>query len=144
MAAQPRVFPIEQETRRAITIWNDYLEVLLERALRETKQLSVSTKLGKVYVGFVTNNFDPAYERKFIRILPMSSGYRDGSTQELVLTTDYAKVYQQIIQQDNAFLLRGVEDFEIVVPVAEIASANLFDPEAYERFQQAAVSSPAI
>jgi len=129
-------YPLERETRRAINAWNDYLEVLLERALRETKQVSVSVKSRKVYVGFVTSNFDPAYERKFIRILPTSSGYRDENTQELVLTTDYAKVYQQIIQEDNAFLLGGVEDFLIVIPVAEISSANLFDPAAYQKFQQ--------
>jgi hypothetical protein len=134
-------FPMEKETRRAINEWNDYLEVLLERALRETRQVSVSTRSSKVYIGFVTSNFDPAYERKFIRLLPTSSGYRDSDTQELVLTTDYAKVYQQIIQQNNAFLLGGVEDFQIVIPVAEIASANLFDPSAYQRFQEPGVPS---
>jgi hypothetical protein len=132
---------MEKETRRAINEWNDYLEVLLERALRETRQVSVSTRSSKVYIGFVTSNFDPAYERKFIRLLPTSSGYRDSDTQELVLTTDYAKVYQQIIQQNNAFLLGGVEDFQIVIPVAEIASANLFDPSAYQRFQEPGVPS---
>lgn len=128
------LMPLEQETRRAITEWNDYLEVLLERALMETKQVSVTVKTGKVYVGFVTSNFDPAYERKYIRILPMSSGYRD-PTQQMVLTTDYAKVYAQIIRQDPKLQTVGVDDFQIVIPVAEIASANLFDPAAYEQFQ---------
>lgn len=31
-------------------------------------------KSGKVYVGFVTSNVDPAYDRKYVKILPITSG----------------------------------------------------------------------
>lgn len=131
-------FSIENEARRTIQEWNDFLELLLERAMRETKQLSVTMKSGKVYIGFVTSNFNPAYDRKYITILPMSSGYREPPTQELVINTDYAGVYQEIIRDHNEFLIGGADDFQITLPVSEIASANLFDPEAYTRFQKAA------
>lgn len=133
-------FPLERETRRAIHAWHD-LEMLLERALRETRQVSVSVKSCKVYVGFVISNFDPAFDRRFVRILPMSSGYRDPETLEVALTTDYARVYQHMMQQNNAFLVSGVEDFEIVIPVAEISSANLFNPAAFATFQRLAAAA---
>jgi hypothetical protein len=131
----------EQEIRRAITEWNDYLEVLLERAMRDSKQVSVSAKNDKVYIGLVTNNFDPAYERRYIRILPMSSGYRKAETRELVLTTDYAAVYDLVLQENPSFVVEAVESFQIVIPVAEVASASLFDPAVYERFKAA---DPAV
>lgn len=131
----------EQEIRRAISEWNDYLEILLERAMRDAKQVSVSVKNEKVYIGLMTNNFDPAYERRYIRILPMSSGYRAPETRELVLTTDYAAVYDLMLQENPSFVVDAVENLQIVIPVAEVASASLFDPAVYERFKAA---DPAV
>ncbi len=124
----------EVEQRRTIIEWGDHLEELLERAIRETRQVSVTLKTGKVYVGFVISNIDPSYDRKFLQLLPISSGYRSPETQEITFTTDYAKVYSWMVQQDNSFALTGAHDFLNVIPVSEIASANLFDPEAYARF----------
>jgi hypothetical protein len=129
-------FPLDRESKRAINEWNDFLEILLEKAMRETKQISVTMKHGKVYIGFVTSNFDPAYDRKYIAVLPMASGYREPSTHKMCINTYYAAVYQAIISEKNEFLIKGVEDFQITLPIAEIASVNLFDPEAYEQFQQ--------
>lgn len=129
-----RLHSRDTEARRAIGEWNDYLEMLLLRATREVKQVSITIKSGKVYVGYITRNFDPAFERKYVTVLPMASGFRDPDTQELILTTDYARVYQQMILEDNAFLLRGADDFHIVIPVSEIQSANIFDPFAYQLF----------
>lgn len=134
-------FPLEAEAKRAINEWNDFLEVLLVRAMDQTKQLSVTMKNGKVYIGFVTSNFNPAYDRKYITILPMGSGYRDPTTQVLTINTDYAAVYQQIIRANNEFVISGVDDFMITLPVSEIISANLFDPDAYERFQTISASA---
>lgn len=128
-------FSLDSEAKRAINEWNDFLEVLLIRAMEQTKQISVTMKNGKVYIGFVTSNFNPAYDRKYITILPMGSGFRDPTTQVVTINTDYAAVYQQIIRDNNEFLIRGVDDFLITLPVAEIISANLFDPDAYQRFQ---------
>jgi len=127
----------EQEARRAIAEWNDYLEALLERAMRDVHQISVSAKNEKMYIGLVTDNFDPAYERRYIRILPLSSGYRKPDTRELVLTTDYATVYDLMVRENPAFVADGAGIFQVVIPVSEIASASLFDPAVYERFTAA-------
>jgi hypothetical protein len=128
------VFKKDSELRRTISDWNDYLEELLTDALDSTRQVSITLNNGKVYVGFVVRTFDPAYDRKYIVILPTMSGYREATTHQLIFNTDYTRVYQALIAGDESRLVRGVDDFQIVVPVSYVASANLFDWEAYQRF----------
>jgi hypothetical protein len=43
-------------------------------------------------------------------------------------------VYQALMGEDESRLVRGVDDFQIVVSVSQVVSANLFDWEAYQRF----------
>jgi len=124
--------------RRTIEAWNDYLEELLNQAQAETRQVSLTLKNGKVYVGFVVRTFDPAYDRKYIIVLPTMSGYRTEPTHEVKFTTDYTRVYQALMREDQSRLVRGVNDFQVVVPVSEVLSANLFDWDAYSRFNDPA------
>lgn len=122
------------EQKKAIEKWNDYLEIILDQALENTKQLMITLKNGKVYIGFVLWPFNPEYDRKYIFILPTVSGYRDKDTHELELTTQYTSVYKQMIEEEAERLVLGVEDFRILVPVSEIVSAHLFDSLAFEMF----------
>lgn len=126
--------PQDKEARRTIQDWNDFLEVLLERAQRDVKLISLTLKSRKVYVGIVTRSFDPVNERKHIAILPIKSGFRDFHNLELTFTTDYARVYAQIIRRQVSVAAGGIRDFEIVIPVSEIEAASLFDPQAYDLF----------
>jgi hypothetical protein len=73
-------FRLEVEQRRVILEWGDNLEELLEQAIRETKQVSITMTNGKVYAGFPTVNINPAYERRYVKLLPTSSGFRDPNT----------------------------------------------------------------
>jgi hypothetical protein len=123
-----------KQIKRTITEWNDYLEILLQRALDETRQIAITLTSGKVYIGFVVGSFDPVYDRKYIVLLPTISGYRDPPSHTLILTTDYTAVYQQLIEEDESRLIRAVDDFQLVMPVSEILSANLFDWRVYDRF----------
>jgi Family of unknown function (DUF6338) len=127
-------FDRRKELRRTIAKWNDYLEILLTQALDETRQVGITLKNGKAYVGFVVQTFDPAYDRKYLVLLPTMSGYRESNTHELQFTTDYTRVYQELIEEDESRLVRGVSDFQIVIPVGEVLSASLFDWDAYARF----------
>jgi hypothetical protein len=56
---------------------------------------------------------------------------------KLNLAVDYAAVYAKIIRQELEMIKTGVSDFEIVIPVSEIQSINLFDPTAYAEFNPA-------
>jgi hypothetical protein len=132
------------EINRTIEVWNDYLEMLLTQALEQTHQVAVTLKTRKVYIGFVLRSFDPTYDRKYIVLLPTISGYRDEKTLSLFLTTDYTAVYQQLIAADETRLIRGVDDFQTVIPVAEIISANLFDWDAYQRFNPPPASTRVV
>jgi hypothetical protein len=126
----------EKEQRSTIEEWGDHLEELLERALRGTKQVMVTLSNGKVYAGFVTTNINPAFERKYLQLLPTSSGYRHPETRELTFTTDYAQVYEDMVRE-GAFTDEAADDFLLVIPIPEITSANIFDPASYARFNEA-------
>ena len=54
------------EQKKAIEKWNDYLEIILDHALENTKQLMITLKNGKVYIGFVLWPFNPEYDRKYL------------------------------------------------------------------------------
>jgi hypothetical protein len=58
------------------------------------------------------------------------------TTHQLIFDTDYTRVYQALMEEDESRLVRGVNDFQIVVPVSHVVSANLFDWEAYQRFNE--------
>lgn len=120
--------------RRAIEEWNDYLEILLRDVAEDTTQFAVTLRNGKVYIGFALRPFDPAYERRYIVILPTISGYRHTETHVLTFTTDYTAVYQQLIADNAKHAVDGFGDFEIIIPVAEIVSASRFDWDAYRKF----------
>lgn len=125
----------DSEQEKAVEQWGDFLELLLQRSMKDTMQVSITLSSGKVYIGFVTSNFDPAFERRYIRLLPMLSGYRDAATKDLIISRDYARAYQRLIEEDNALLIEAADRFQVVIPIPEIASANLFDPDVYSVFR---------
>ena len=125
----------DKEARRVIEEWGDHLEILLERALAENRQVSLTLKSGKVYIGYILRTFNPAYERKYIAILPVISGFREGEDQALRLTTSYGDIYPLLTGRED-YTPEEVSHFQVIVPVGEIQSGNLFDPDAYLDFQE--------
>ena len=124
--------PRESAARAAMQQWNDFLEMLLEDSIKKTLMVSVSLKGGKVYMGFVTGNFDPSYDRKYIRLWPVFSGYRNKDTQELAVTTNYARVYAEPFSSNAGMSV--LDRFQVIVPVGELQSASFFDPKTYDLF----------
>lgn len=136
--------------RVAMEAWGDYLEIALEESIQRTLPVAITLKNGKFYIGFVLQNFDPAYERKYVRVLPTDSGYRDPDTHKVVLTTKYSPVLEEVarrldeLETDMQSVQPPVvverprliepEDFQVVLPVSEIQSAGLWDWDAYELF----------
>ncbi len=96
--------------------------------------VSLTLGHGKVYVGYVTGSIEPGEKREMLRVLPLVSGYREGAEMKLKFTTWYISIYQQINSQNLAHL--RPELFEIVLPLSEVKSVNLFDINAYNAFQQ--------
>ena len=121
--------------KRAIQALNSDLDIVLLRAMEENMPISVTLGHGKVYVGYVTGSIEPGEKREMLRLLPIVSGYRDGDAMKLKFTTWYVAVYQQFNEQNLSHL--RPELFEVVLPLTEVMSVNLFDIEAYNAFQQA-------
>lgn len=126
------VFWVGPSLKRAIRD-NDF-ERLIHTTARRGMPLSVTMENQKAYVGFVVKTIDPTQARKMLGILPLMSGYRrnDG---RLKFTTYYTDIYGKIEAGSQKRLAHlSVDDFEIVLPVDKIQSANMFDIVAYEEF----------
>ncbi len=125
--------------RKIIQRHGNLLEILIDKALNESKQISITLKNQKVYIGYIISLLDPAtMPLSFIEILPTISGHRNQNTKQFELTTNYAKVYDQIyLAEDEQPLITNlnIHDFKIVIPVSEIVSANIFDKDAYTFFR---------
>jgi len=101
--------------------------------MRDTRPVLLTIKSGKVYVGSVTANFNPAYEVQSIEIMPILSGYRDPKDQTVTFTTDYFSLLTQIHDQDPNVTDQDRLDLGTVIPVDEIRSVGIFSLPAYKR-----------
>lgn len=86
----------------------------LEQALKESSDsqqpLAITLTSGKVYVGIVTHQFNPATPTNNIAVFPLHSGYREKDTHGLYLTTNYAVVAQKLSAEVDDLLDRIYEN----------------------------------
>lgn len=114
--------PRDLGERRAAESSGDAIGRLLQDAADTGKYVQLNLASGKVYVGHPATRLDAhgGFDRD-AALIPIVSGYRDPSSRELQLDTDYAWVKPD---------LHG--DVRIFVPRREIVLARMFDLEAYE------------
>jgi len=153
---------VDREIKRK----SDPLELLLRKALGAKKLLSVSMKSSKVYIGYLKSNFNPAFQAESISLIPMYSGHRTAETKELVIDIDYDTVYEadrerfSLLLQEETDKARSENPtanpstisqiahekvakqfeshlYEIILPIAEIQSVNIFDVEVYRQHFEA-------
>ena len=93
----------------------DLIELLLIESMEGAELVEFSLKNRKVYIGFVLNYGSETKDGEFdVELLPLISGYRHIDTLDLIVTTSY-----------DSTMAKG---FSIIIPMAEIVSARLFDP----------------
>lgn len=133
--------------KRAIK--EDDLEKFILHAAENEISIAATMDDGKVYVGYVTDGFDPAIGRKCIRLLPLMSGYRDSKTHKVNYTTFYTKLYGDgpISGSEPKALPKPLNhltaaDFITLIPADRIASYRLFDALAYQEFQKSNTPEP--
>jgi hypothetical protein len=134
----------ERIAERDILTYGGELERLLYLALKYEKRVMITLKSGKVYIGRVTISVTP--EDKYFSLLPIKSGYRDGSTQRLEITTHYDEAYQQI-QDNEENYIDIISDFGVVIPISEIVSASLYREEVRARYfppEEPVVETPEL
>lgn len=120
--------------KKAVNILNSDLDLILIRALEVNMPICATLSNGKVYVGYVTGAIDPGDKKDMLRILPFVSGYRSGDSMKLQFTTWYVSIYQKFSENETLSHLNP-ELFEVVFPLCEIRTVNLFDIHAYQAFQ---------
>lgn len=146
---------------RAIDRKRDPLELLLRESLGSWRTIAVTLKTGKVYIGNLTTNLNPAFAVESIHLLLRRSGHRDPDTQVLTIDVDYDKTlgtsrnavieefrrrlievaseYPDISDVDLARLARArittvsdIQNFEIVILISEVVSVNYFELQLYD------------
>ena len=131
-------FDKSDQLSKAIKEEGESFEQLLEKAINRTKMVSITLKNNKVYIGAVTSNYMPGGNRRYLKIIPVYSGYRNQADLSLIITTNYAKVYEKI-EEGILTDLDIDDDFEFIIAVSEIVSINIFDVTAFNHFQESAI-----
>lgn len=126
-------YSAEKAARRFAERDGNFIELLVAESIRDQKLVEISLKNRKVYIGLALKSGIESQGEGDIELVPMASGYRDMDKQELVITTNYAPVIWKILEGSSGLTY---EDFRVVIPMAEIMSARIFLPDAYELFQQ--------
>jgi hypothetical protein len=106
--------------------FSDFFGLLLYQAQCEDRHIAIDMKNRKVYVGLCIEFIPPGEHDKggSILIQPVFSGYRDSTTHELVLTTDYSVATKSVLcktDQAEKQLARLSEDFE---PLSDCLDAS--------------------
>ena len=114
---------------------NRDFEQLLLRGLEFDIPILFTLKTDKVYLGWAVSMPNPTLERRWVRILPMASGYRDPHTQDVAFVTYYLDVLEGLQTIEDLSHLE-TEDFEVVMPIEQIVSAHLFDVAAYNQLNE--------
>ena len=107
----------------------DLIECLMQEAIDSNGHMlvEVSTKGSKSYIGFAQESGVAATNESDIAISPIASGYRDGETRALKITINYVPA---LLGSDL-----NLQDFRVLIPHSEVASARRFDPDAFELFR---------
>jgi hypothetical protein len=116
---------IERARNLAIERHGTDLDKLLNAALASERKISVTLNNRKWYVGYVSRVPSLSPREAYVSILPVMSGFRNPETLEMEATTDYVPIYESGVDKNK---------FVVIVPIAAIASASLFDDEIYVRF----------
>jgi len=167
-----KFFGDDAAINRTIARKHDPLELFLSRALRAKRLISVSVENGKIYIGYLTSNYNPAFPLESISLIPSFSGHRDNETKLMSLDLNYTEVYKAIqsdlqnklataLQEELIKNPRATEaevfaaasrrvslntgqNYEIILPIREVQSVNVFDVDAYiKHFTTAAFTIPA-
>lgn len=117
------LFQRERAVRRTIQLYGTELEKLLYRGIQSISPVSITLKNEKVYIGWPLWTPEPRGETRDLAIMPAFSGFRDPRSKQLTLSTQYLPIYDQIL---DGSLEMEADDFQIILPVEEIRTANFF------------------
>ena len=124
----------EKASKRAASSNGDLIELLINESIEKEKFVELSLKSRKFYIGVALASGIASHGESDIALIPVASGYRKEDTHELEITTNYAPVLWEFLKTKKASGLVD-KDFRIVIPMSEIVTARIFDPDVYARFK---------
>ena len=128
----------DTEIDNVIQAKGDPLEVLLRDAMLSFKPVIVTLQSGKVYVGQVICNFNPAFDLQSVKILTIMSGYRDPTDQTVIFNINYETVLRAARALRDAkepmVTKEDIDDLGTVIPIKEIRSVGIFSLPMYTKF----------
>ena len=110
----------------------DLIECLLEDCLEQNALVELTMSNGKVYIGFPRESGLTVTGESDIAIVPLKSGYRDEQTKTLEITTNYAPTLHTLVYENR---MLSLDDFQVVLPLKEVASARYHQENAYDQLQ---------
>ena len=87
---------------------------------------------GKAYIGSPRESGLTVTGESDIAIVPLASGYRD-EKKTLAITTHYASTVYELVYEKQRL---SYDDFQVILPLKEVASARYFDTDAYHHLQR--------
>ena len=114
----------ERQRENEINEHGDYLMGLMQAAVNGDRMVSITFDSRKWYAGYIIEAPNLKPSEKYFTILPIISGYRDKDTLEATRTLRYDDVYSRPEVNPS--------DFVIILPLAPVRTASLFDPDVYE------------
>lgn len=125
--------------KKAIRNFGNWLDQLFLESMERAIMIEVSLDNGKVYIGKIIELDFLRFDRQFIQIALVYSGYRN-SQQDIELILDYRSYHRTMILRQAAGV-KGLpreiseKDFVVTVSVSSLSSARLFDHDVYHKFK---------
>lgn len=120
------LFSKEKITISEVKKSDNALETMMYEALKKKKPVLIILNSDKCYVGRVIKTPDIFSEDKYLRLIPVLSGYRDKDKKELQFVHNYAELLKYS---------QPVFETDITLPVKEIESLRFFDIDWYTKTQ---------
>lgn len=132
------VFDKDKALSWSIKKFGSRVEKLFCDAMNNEKQVLVTLRDGKVYVGLILWMPPEAHsDSSYIGLLPIVSGYRDQLTKRVIFTTDYVDVYQKLWSDDQNLQEKlGIYDFNKYFKIADIETASIYDADIHTQFKK--------
>ena len=120
----------------------DLVELLIAESIQQRKLVELSLRSGKSYIGLARESGIMSHGESDIALVPIISGYRHKDTQELKITFNYAPMIRKSLNNQSTASKLQFDDFQIIIPMAEIISARIFDLDVYENSQKDLQQAP--
>ena len=121
----------EQMLRRLELEGQELEKMICKSIISEEILLMLTLRNRKVYIGLPNQLFpdESGHNDRWIKIIPLRSGYRDEETGGLTLTTDYKSALRGEVEW------REAEDIAMCIPLRDIVSCQFYSPDLYSRFR---------